>query len=115
MNQPIPDVGVKDVNRISHRDYPSAANEALAILSRYGAEPYHQESARVQVAILKLAGGSFEKLHSMTSIACDDFRDVLSWAEYPEYSKRAIHKFTLEEKRRIIEADWKQYYDWIKE
>ena len=70
------------------------------------------ERLRVQLAVLKLAGGSLESLRQHVAVARQDFRDVLVAAEYPEYSKRGmleVPKLPVKEQQRIIEADWAQY------
>ena len=59
----------------------------LELLDSYGVEPYEQERERVQLAILKLSGGSEEKLREFVAVAKRDYRDVLFWAEYPEEAR----------------------------
>jgi len=59
----------------------------LALLDDYGVEPYERERERVQLAILKLSGGSEEKLREFLAVAKRDYRDVLFWAENPEEAR----------------------------
>jgi len=59
----------------------SARARVLELLDRYGAESYERERERVQLAILKLSGGSEEKLREFLAVAKRDYRDVLFWAE----------------------------------
>jgi hypothetical protein len=59
----------------------------LALLDDYGVEPYERERERVQLAILKLSGGSEEKLREFIAVAKRDYRDVLFWAENPEEAR----------------------------
>jgi hypothetical protein len=59
----------------------------VELLDSYGVEPYERERERVQLATLKLSAGSEEKLREYVTVAKRDYRDVLSWAEYPEESK----------------------------
>ncbi|HEY2625462.1 MAG TPA: hypothetical protein VGI41_01790 [Candidatus Udaeobacter sp.] len=59
----------------------------LERLDSYGVEPDERERERVQVAILKLSGGSEEKVREYVAVAKRDYRDVLFWAEYPEESR----------------------------
>jgi hypothetical protein len=59
----------------------------LAFLDDYGVEPYERERERVQLAILKLSGGSEEKLREFIAVAKRDYRDVLFWAENPEEAR----------------------------
>jgi hypothetical protein len=113
MDQPVPKVSREDVERVVRRDFPTGSfSEVLAILDGYGLEDYHQEKARVQLAVLKLADGSLEKLRREIEEAKCDFRDVLSAAEYPAYPWDA-HKLPPQEQKRIIDSDWKQYAGWL--
>ncbi len=79
--------------------------EAILLLDTYGQESYEQEPARIRLAILKLAGQSpnIAELKKYTEAAKGDFRDVLSWAEYPRQSKSWSAKGA--EKQQLIEAD----------
>jgi predicted metal-dependent hydrolase len=117
MTQPHPNVTVADVERVVRRDYAAdRVDEVHKMLSEYGAEDWHPEVDRVRMAILKLAAGNFEELRMHLEIAKRDFRDVLSEAEYPLYTKKWFRIDTLpaDEQQRIIDADWKQYEDWLK-
>jgi len=115
--QPIPTVTGVDVERIVRRDYSAnRVPEALAILEEYGNAAWHREAHRVRIAVLKLAAGNLQRLRSEMDSAKCDYRDVLAAAEYPGYFKQVPGPGRLrpEEERRIIEADWKQYQDWLK-
>jgi len=117
MEQPHPEVSRADVQRVVRRDFPEDAfSRVIAILDEYGTEEWHRERDRVQLAVLKLAGGSEEKLRREIEGAKCDFRDVLAPAEYPAYTKKMfrIDKLPGEEQRRIIDWDWKQYTEWLK-
>jgi hypothetical protein len=59
----------------------------LELLDSYGVEPDERERERVQLDILKLSGGSEEKVREYVAVAKRDYRDVLFWAEYPEESR----------------------------
>lgn len=69
----------------------------------------------MRLAALKLAEGSIEKLRSAIETAKRDYRDVLVSAEYPEYSRSIGPSDAVSpgERQRIIEADWKQYSEWL--
>lgn len=85
------------------------------MLDGYGTDDGDREADRVHLAVLKLAAGSIERLRSEVENAKSDYRDVLGGAEYPGYMKRLlrIQKLSSDERQRIIEADWKQYQDWL--
>jgi hypothetical protein len=116
MTQPHADVTAADVERIARRDYPpDRVDEVLSILDEYGGEDWHPEPDRVRMAVLKLAGGKFDQLRMHIEAAKMDFRDVLSEAEYPLYTKKWFHidKLPEAERQQIIDSDWKQYQDWL--
>lgn len=97
------------------RLFPETENrlEAQAILDTYGQESYEQEQTRVRLAILKLVGSNpnIDKLKKYTSAAKTDYRDVLSWAEYPRQSKNWSAK--NDEKHQLIAADLNEYQAWL--
>src|SRR5229473_3137111 len=65
----------------------SSRTRVMELLDAYGVESYERERERVQLAMLKLSGGSEEKLREFLAVAKRDYRDVLFWAEYPEESR----------------------------
>jgi hypothetical protein len=114
--QPTPNVTSADVERVVRRDFPAERfAEVMAMLNEYGVEDWQREPDRVRLAVLKLAGGSMERLRNEIGAAKADYRDVLGPAEYPGYGKRARgrRKLSTDEEQRIIDNDWKQYRDWL--
>ena len=65
----------------------SSRARVLELLDIYGVESYERERERVQLAILKLSGGSEEKLREFVAVAKRDYRDVLFWAENPDEAR----------------------------
>lgn len=119
MKQPTPTVTAEDVERLIGREFPlRKVSEIKDLLEGYGREDYEREPHRVQAAILKLSHGSLEELLNQVGQAKIDYRDVLSQAEYPQYSKKGYNEMAelLEEERsQIMEADWEQYRKWFEE
>ena len=113
--QPTPKVTREDVERIIHRDFSADKYaEVAAILEEYGKSERYRERERVQLAALKLADRQIDLLREEIKLAKIDYRDVLSSAEYPEYSKSwDTYKLPQEQRDQIIARDWKQYEDWI--
>jgi hypothetical protein len=116
MDQPVPQVTDKDVERIVIRDFGTARlSKVMDILQEYGKQGWSRPaSPRVRLAILKLANGDFDQLSVHTENAIQDFRDVVSIAEYPRYTaeigfKKVSKKFAI----AVIEDDWRQYCEWI--
>ena len=114
--QPVPQVTDQEVERLILREFGSErAQQASAILHRYGTESWHREIPRVRLAILKLAGGTLEVLQKQTDVAREDHRDVLAYAEYPSYFHSVLDILPVpdEERKRITLADRQQYQDWL--
>ena len=116
MNQPIPAVTENDVIRIVHRDFPLEQFDAvMSILNDYGTEDWQRGVNRVRLAVLKLADGDLQLLRREIDVAKSDYRDVLAYAEYPEYMQKVSPSAAIAgvERERIIRADWTQYQSWL--
>ena len=116
MNQPIPEVTENDVIRIVHRDFPTKQFDAvMSILNEYGTEDWQRGVNRVRLAVLKLADGDLQALRREIDVARSDYRDVLAYAEYPEYMQKVSPSAELAEveREKIIRADWTQYQSWL--
>lgn len=117
MDQPIPQIGQEDVERIVRRDFPpDSFNSVMAILNEYGQVEWEREANRVRLAALKLADGQIDELRRQIDGAKADYRDVIAPAEYPEYTCTLprIQKLSDADKRKAIDQDWKQYQFWLK-
>lgn len=115
--QPVPRVTAADVERVVRRDFlADEYGTVMATLSEYGRGKWEFDSARVQLAALKMADGSLQKLRAAIELAKCDFRDALTAAEYPSHWKMIsqLRTLSLEEQSRIINSDWQQYEEWLK-
>jgi hypothetical protein len=115
--QRTPDVTAADVERVVRRDFPpDQVRNVLTMLSEYGVEKWEREADRVRLAVLKLANRDLTQVRNWIAQAKMDFRDVLSPAEYPLYSKKwgRMDRLTEEEQTKIIDADWAQYEKWFR-
>jgi hypothetical protein len=115
--QPVPSVTREDVERVIRRDF-AAVDPALVvtILNEHRDDGGETSGRyRVHLAALKLANGDLEQLREHVRISNQDYRDVLSAAEYPMATTRwrAVDKMSAEERQKIYDADWKQYQDWL--
>jgi hypothetical protein len=111
MNQPTPSVSRSDVERIVQRDFLSEDfATVMALLDEYGTRSHETEKDRVQLAMLKNAAGSIDELLIQIQTAKMDYRDVVSWAEYPSYRWDEKDEAKLQ---KIYREDWQQYSDWL--
>ena len=111
MNQPTPSVTRSDVERIVRRDFPSEDfATVMALLDEYGTRDHETEQDRVQLAVLKNAAGSIDELLIQIQMAKMDYRDVLSWAEYPSYRWGEKDEPKIQ---KMYRDDGQQYSDWL--
>jgi hypothetical protein len=112
MVQYVPDVSEEDIKRIVRRDFSAEFLGAIHEMIR-GVEV--REKTRVVLACLKNAKGSFEKLKGELTNADGYWREIISEAEYPNYSKKMFRmdELSADEKQRIIEKDKNQYLMWL--
>ena len=112
MDQFIPEVSDIDVHRIVQRDY--ALNQHAMILEMVN-KAGQKEKPRIVLACLKNAKGNLEKLKSQLADASGYWREIISQAEYPNYSKKLfrIDQLSGAEQQAIIDADKSQYLAWL--
>ena len=74
-----------------------------------------RENPRVILACLKTANGDFSKLKAQLADADGWWREIISEAEYPNYTRKMfrIDRLSADEKERIIEKDKSQYLQWL--
>jgi hypothetical protein len=114
MKDIIPNISDSDVKRIIARDFSEVEfAEIDRTLAKYQSES-QKGMNRVYAAILKLAGGDLGLLEEYTEKAIRDFRDVITLSETPSYTERAFDDDLSEnEMHYLINADWKQYQEWL--
>ena len=88
------------IEAISAAFAAGARDRVLAMVDTYGRKPHERERERVQLAILKLSEGDEAKLGYFLSVAKQDYRDVLFWADNPTEAKLD----TPEKRRRVRES-----------
>jgi hypothetical protein len=76
----------------------------LAALDLYGAESYEPERERVQLAIIELSKGSYDKLVRYVEVAKSDYRDVLAWKALGPLSEAEGMK--LQDSARALIEKW---------
>lgn len=114
MKQRIPNISLTDIQRVISRDFTKDdQGVVIRILEEYKSET-HKGQYRVWAAILKLANGQVDKVSMYVEKAQKDFRDILSLAEYPLYSKHIFNDDLSDDKKnKLIKNDWKNYQDWL--
>lgn len=92
----------------------AVAAEVRQILEQYSGP----ERVRVQLAVLKYAGGALEKVRQGVEQAARDYRDILAWAEYPRQmaiSASELAAMPPAAKKALRKADRDEYRSWLGE
>ena len=113
MGQYVPSVSDADIERIVRRDYPS---ELHGVIHQMIGGIAVREKPRVILACLKNANGDFAKLKGDLANASGWWREIISQAEYPNYTRKMfrIDRLSAEEREHIIEKDKAQYLAWLR-
>ena len=105
---------LETVHRIVTRLFSPADHQAaLAMLEQYGTAAWEGEIARVRVAALKVSGGKIAELERAVAAAKVDYRDVLSWAEYPTELVKPTWEMPGPDVAQIRTTDRSQYMQWL--
>jgi hypothetical protein len=72
------------------------AGTILLLLDEYGVHDWEPARERVQLAILKLSNGDEARLLHTISVAKEDYRDVLMWADNPVTPEKAAEQRKLD-------------------
>ena len=114
---PVPRVTRTDVLRVVRREFPERdPAEIVDTLDHYGTEEWQPDRNRVQLAILKLSERSLKTLERLVDQARSDFRDVFAPAEFPGFCEVGfvgIGEMAEREVDALIDADWRQYQEWL--
>ena len=114
MEQKVPIITKLDINRIINRDFPpNKLDEIDGILKLYKSDG-DNGGYRIYASIFKLSDGNIMSLKKYVGMANNDFRDIISMAEYPNYSEHAFEDdLSMEMEKQLITNDWTQYESWL--
>jgi hypothetical protein len=110
--QPSAKVSDKTLERIIYREFGKRADEVNQKLRQVKSDTSNGRN-RISAAILKLANKDFDAIENFIKISNNDFRDVISQAEYPEYSNFAFNDISKDKRKELYIKDWKQYSKWL--
>jgi predicted nucleotidyltransferase len=111
--QPAAKISSEQIDKLIRREFNDSYDEVRLKLSRIRSDNQNGKN-RISAAILKLANGDLDKIDYLVNMAIDDFRDIVSKAEYPRNSKHGFDSIDKKTSKREYLADWKDYSSWIK-
>lgn len=85
-------------------------------MAAYGADAPEEASARIHLAVLKLANRDLVELARHIAVANQDPRDVIAAAEYPAAIRSwdRLDAASAVDRQRVFDADWEQYRAWLR-
>ena len=112
--QPIAKVTDKILDNIILRDFGSNADIVKLKLDQVSSDTKYGKN-RISAAILKLANMDIYLIDNLIKKSINDFRDVVSIAEYPRCSKLDFDVLKSQDKKQVILDDWNEYSNWLKD
>jgi hypothetical protein len=111
--EPVAKISHAQIDKIVKKDFGKRQYaKIIRMLSRYKSET-DSDNYRVWAAILKLSESRISRLESNIKMARSDFRDVITSAEYPEYSQCSFSGMRYFSRKMIFLRDWNQYKKWL--
>jgi hypothetical protein len=110
--QPRARITGKTLDRIIRRDYFDHYEEVKQKLSLIKTNNLRGRN-RLAAAVLKNSKGDLTKIDSYIELCNDDFRDVVSQAEYPRSLKFGFHEIDGRKLKKIYLDDWNEYLGWL--
>jgi hypothetical protein len=113
--QPAAKISSETLDKIIQREYPEHFEQVKRKLETIKSDSSHGRN-RFSAAVLKLSNGDLTKVDRYIEICNNDFRDVITIAEYPRISKLDfvdLENIETKKLRRTYLDDWADYSNWI--
>ena len=109
--QPVAKISDKDLEFLIQRDFANNAELIKQKLNKIQSDSQNGKN-RISAAVLKIANSDLTKIDFLIRKANEDFRDIVSEAEYPRVSKHGFGKRNEKELRTDYLNDWTEYTEW---
>lgn len=109
--QPVASISDYDLNFLISREFPNHQEEIKTKLGKVKSDSQKGKN-RISASVLKLAEGNLGKIDFLISRANEDFRDIVSEAEYPRASSYDFGERNEEENQEDYLKDWDEYSTW---
>lgn len=111
-NQPVAYISADLLKILIIREFPNHVNLVKNKLKKIKSES-DVRKRRISAAILKLSSQNLEEMDLLIKKANQDYRDILTWAEYPRASEKGFVINKSNELNSIYAEDWKEYCSWL--
>jgi len=111
--QPIANISDEDMKFLISREFPNDKETVKTKLDKIKSDSQKGKN-RISASVLKLAGKDIDKIDSLVGRANEDFRDIVSEAEYPRASSFDFGERDDEVCKGDYLKDWEEYSAWKK-
>ena len=111
LEQPVAKISDAELEKLIDREFSKNSDLVKRKLTEIRSDSQNEKN-RLGTAILKLAKSDLNAIDSLIKKANEDFRDVVSQAEYPRASKYGFDKPSEKELKTDYFNDWTEYVDW---
>lgn len=111
--QPVATISDEDLNFLICREFSNHKESVKSLLDKIKSDSKNGKN-RISASILKLANKDLSKIVFLVKQVNDDFRDVVSEAEYPRAHRIGFELFDKEDKfiKEVLLEDWEEYSSW---
>ena len=110
--QPIAKITNKTLDRIILREYCNNFEEVWQKLKLIHSDT-SKGKIRLSAAVLKLSNGDMTNLDLYIKMCNNDFRDVISKAEYPRALQFGFNNIPSNKSKKVYLDDWTEYTNWL--
>lgn len=109
--QPTAKISDKELEFLIRRDFTNNAELVKQKLNKIQSDSLNGKN-RISAAVLKITNMELDKMDSIIIKANEDFRDIVSEAEYPRASKYGFDEPNEKELKTDYLNDWTEYSEW---
>jgi hypothetical protein len=110
--QPVPIISGELLGLLIGREFPGDMESVKTKLDKIKSDSQKGKN-RISASVLKLAAKDISKIDFLVSRANEDFRDIVSEAEYPRTSSFGFGERDDEEIKDDYLKDWAEYSEWL--
>lgn len=111
IEQPVAKISDAELEKLIVREFPENSDLVKRKLTEIKSDSQNGQN-RIGAAVLKLASSDLNAIVSLIKKANENFRDIVSQAEYPRASKYGFEERSDNELKTDYLNDWTEYSKW---
>ena len=111
IEQPVAKISNTELEKLIVREFPNNSDLVKRRLTEIRSDSQNGKN-RIGAAVLKLAKLDLNAIDSLIKRANEDFRDIVSQAEYPRALKYGFEQRSDNELKTDYLNDWTEYSEW---